>query len=244
MPKLCQIIALVTGKKTQTEKLYGDLNKKLQKAELFNGMTGTYRPIDENGEKLPPESKPIVASVDDIIDEARQLLAEIYDLVATQELGNCTAKANIKVDGITILTDVPVTVMLYLEKQLNDLATFVGNIPVLNASEAWMKDASSGSYVTAPLETHRTKKVNKPLVLYPATPEHPAQTQVITEDVLAGYWSRTQMSTAMPLPEKKQILARITRLSDAVKSAREEANSIEVVEMPIGASVLNYVFGK
>lgn len=245
MPKLCQIVALVAGKKTQVEKEYGELNKTLQKAEQFYGLNKQYRPIDEaDKEKLPPETKKIVRRVTDVISEARVKLVEIFDLIATQECGNCETNVDVTVDGQIILTEVPVTVLLYLEKQLNDLNTFVGNIPVLDVSQQWTLDAATGNYVTAPVETHRTKKVSKVVVLYPATPEHPAQTQLLPEDVIAGYWTGVNSSSAMPLTEKKAILERISKLIDAVKSARELANSVEVTPQRIGNNVLSYVFGK
>ena len=165
MAKLNQIVALVAGKKTRLEKEYGELNKTLQKQDLFNGLTRTYRTIEDKGEKLPPETKHIVKSVDEVIDQARNVLTDIFDAVVTQETGNCNAKADITVGNTVVLKDVPVTVLLYLEKQLNDLNTFVSNAPVLDASEQWTKNESTGHYTTAEVETHRTKKVQKPIVL-------------------------------------------------------------------------------
>jgi hypothetical protein len=45
--------------------------------------------------------------------------------------------------------------------------------------ESWTKVTNSGLWVTEPIQTHRTKKVQKPIVLYPPTTEHPVQTQLI-----------------------------------------------------------------
>lgn len=244
MAKLNQIVALVAGKKTRLEKEYGDLNKTLQKHDLFNGLSRTYRSIEDNGEKLPAETKNIVKTVDEIINEACTRLVDIFDAVATQETGNCSAKANIVVNGTTILSNVPVTVLLYLEKQLNDLNTFVSNIPTLDASEQWRQDSSTGHFVTEPVDTHRTKKVQKPIVLYDATDKHPAQTQLITEDILVGYWTAKKISTAMPMVKKVEITRRIQELSDAVKVAREKANDLEVSQVNIGKQVLDYVFAR
>lgn len=49
MANLNQIVAVVAGKKTRIEKEYGDLNKVLQKGELFNGLNRKYEPIEEGG---------------------------------------------------------------------------------------------------------------------------------------------------------------------------------------------------
>lgn len=243
MAKLNQIVALVAGKKTRLEKEYGELNKTLQKHDLFNGQSRTYRPTDDKDtERLPSEVKPVIKDVRDIIGAAKTILVDIYDAVATQESGNCITNVNVVVDGINVVENVPSTVLLYLSKQLDDLGTFVGNIPVLDASEQWTFDQASGQYVTVPVETHRTKKVQKPIVLYDATEKHPAQTQLLSEDVIAGFWTTVKRSTAMPAPDKKAILERINKLSDAVKVALEEANSIVVSNKNIGDQILKYVF--
>lgn len=243
MPKLNQIIAVVAGRKTATEKEFGELNKLAQKADLFHGISRTYQPVEEGGEELPPESKYPQKSVPQIVGQARELLTTVIDAVATQEYGNTRAKADVVVDGTPILTGVPVTVLLYLDKQLTDLMTFVGNLPTLDPAERWRKDDGTGEYVTEPSRTVRTRKVQKPLVLYPATDKHPAQTQVITEDVTAGHWTTTKFATVISPVEKAAVLKRIDRLREAVRVAREQANGIDVEQVKIAGPVLNFVFG-
>jgi hypothetical protein len=243
MPKLNQIVAVVAGKKTRTEQEFGELNKTAQKADLFHGLVRTYHPSEDGGEQLPGESKFPQKNVNDVIASARTVLTGIMDAVATQEYGNTEAKADVVVNGNPVLKDVPVTVLLYLEKQLNDLRTFVGNLPTLDPAERWVKNEQTGEYVTEPAKTIRQRKVQKPLVLYPATPEHPAQTQLITEDVFAGTWTVVKQATVLSATDKKAMLGRILDLQDAVKVAREEANSIEVGDKHIAAPVLKYIFG-
>lgn len=244
MAKLNQIVAVVSGKKTRNEKEFGDLNKLLQKHELFSGFNRTYEPLEQGGESLPPESKVAVKSVQEISSDAQAILVDTMDAVATQEKGNCGAKSDVLVDGDVVLSDVPIAVLLYLEKQLNDLHTFVGNFPTLDPAEQWKVDTNTGSYITDAVKAHRTKKIARPIVLYDATPEHPAQTQMIQEDVLAGYWTTIKNSTAIPASEKRAMLSRIGKLQEAVKVAREEANGIDVINFQIASPVLNYIFGK
>jgi len=243
MAKLNQIVAVVAGKKTRVEKEFGELNKSIQKADLFHGFARQYQPVDEDGETMPPESKLIQQNVGDIIAQARTILTDIMDAVATQETTNCVAKADVVVGGTTILKAVPITILLYIEKQLNDLRTFVGNMPVLDQAERWTLNDQSGQYSTDPIKTSRTKKVQRPIVLYDATEKHPAQTQLITEDVTAGYWTTTKFATAMPPSQKRQIIERIDKLQEAVKSAREQANDVAVTDAKIAAPILSYVFG-
>jgi hypothetical protein len=46
----------------------------------------------------------------------------------------------------------------------------------------------------------------------------------------------------MPVAEKKRMLERVNKLSNAVKMAREEANSIEIVNKAIAEALLEYIF--
>jgi hypothetical protein len=243
MPKLNQIVAVVSGKKTRVEKEFGELHKLAQKGDLFNGMSRTYKKVNEEGEDLAPETKLPQKSADEIIKSSREILTGIMDAIATQEWGNCRAKASVVVDGQTILTDVPLTVLLYVEKQLNDLNTFVGGLPVLDPAEQWKRDENTGRMFSETSTTVRTKKVQKGLLLAPATDKHPAQVAQITEDVTVGVWNQVKYSTAMPAVQKTAILNRIAKLHDAVKMAREEANSIEVDQKTIAGPILSYVFG-
>jgi hypothetical protein len=105
------------------------------------------------------------------------------------------------------------------------------------------KNDQDGQYVTEPTSTVRTKKVQKALVLFPATDKHPAQTQLITEDITAGHWTTTKFATVMAAKEKREILARIVQLQDAVKIAREDANDVAVTEKQIASPLLKYIFG-
>jgi len=86
--------------------------------------------------------------------------------------------------------------------------------------------------------------MQKGIVLYDATEHHPAQTQLITEDVVVGHWTTTKFSGAIPRPRKKVLLERIRQLADAVKFAREQANSIEADDQKVGRKVLDFIFAR
>lgn len=132
-----------------------------------------------------------------------------------------------------------------MEKQITDIRTFINNLPILDSADNWSMDKNIGLYKTDTVQTHRTKKTSKAIVLYPATPEHPAQTQLITEDVIAGHWAMVKQSGAIPLPEKQKLLQRVEKLLQAIKEAREEANGIEEVTAPeVGKAVFNYILGE
>lgn len=243
MPKLCQLIAVANGKKSHAQSELTRVHHMLQKKELLTGISRTYRPKDEEGERLPPEQKEVQYTVNRAIGEARSVWSELFDAVAAQDNTNCIARASVVVDGRVILKDVPVTHLLFLEKQLIDLHTFVDKLPTLDPAQRWELDAAVASYRSEEQETVRTKKVPKNHVLAEATKEHPAQVQVFTEDVLVGYWSKTDFSGAIPAAQKNEMLANVRKLQEAVKFAREEANSVEVSDLKTGSQVLGFIFG-
>jgi len=244
MAKLNQILAIEKGAKTRTYTEVTALHQASQKSDLMTGHHKTYSPKDEDGEKLPPETRKVKYKADDVIEQATKALASLFDVTATKDWANCDAKANVMLDGNVFLENVPVTYLLFLDKQLTDLHTFVSKMVELDPGETWQHDANSGEYRTSPTETAKTKKLQKPIVLYPATPEHAAQTQLITEDVVVGHYSLTKFSGAIPGPRKKALLAKIVKLSEATKFAREQANAMEAEQKDIGSKVLGFIFAE
>jgi hypothetical protein len=243
MAKLNQIIAIEKGVKSQAYGQLTQIDKANQKPDLFNGMVRAYRPKDDSDdEKLPAESKRVQLRANEVLNRIAQLSTEWWDITARKDWTNCAAVADIKVDDETVLTGVPVTFLLFLEKQLTDVRTMMDRLPVLDSAENWEYDENAGVYKTETASTHRTKKVQKSLVLIQPTPEHPGQAQLITEDVIAGYWDTTKQSGAMPFDRKELLLKRVDALLQAVKQAREAANAIEEKETPkIGDAIFTYL---
>lgn len=240
--KLNQIIAIEKGIKARSYSDLSELNKIVQKPDLFNGFSKQYQSKDDDGETLPPENKRVQFVTTDVLRSVERSLSELFDVTARKDYTNCVAKADVVVDDEVIVTQAPVSFLLFMEKQLTDIRTFVSNLPVLDESENWKKDDNSGLYKTDDVQTHRTKKVIKPIVLYPATPEHPAQTQLVNEDVIAGFWTMVKTSGAMPKPAKQKLQEKVEKLLRATKEAREYANISDEVTVPeVGSSIFNYI---
>ncbi len=243
MAKLNQIIAVSKGVKSESLRSLTAAHRDVQKQPLLSGISRTYRPKDDEGERLPAESTRVQLTAQGVIRDVKASLTRLFDVVATQDYANCTATADVVVDGQTLLTDVPVTYLLFLEKQLTDLHTFVEKLPTLDPSENWTFSEAAGYYATDPVETTRTKKVPRNHVLAEATEQHPAQVQVYQEDVIVGTWSTIKFSGALPATAVRDMLDRVTKLREAVKFAREAANSTEVVDRHVGDPILTYLFG-
>ena len=124
------------------------------------------------------------------------------------------------------------------------MKTFIGNLPELDPAESWTFDENASLYKSEPTRSNRTKKAQKAIVLYDATEKHPAQTQLITEDTIVGVYTQTKMSGALPLPQKRTMLAKVDELLRAVQKAREEANAVVAEDQHIGAAVFAFITSK
>ncbi|HEY7419363.1 MAG TPA: hypothetical protein VH593_29535, partial [Ktedonobacteraceae bacterium] len=196
--KLNQIIAIEKGTKSRSLQELTDAHHTLQKPTLLAGISRTYRPKDEEGEHFPSESTRVQVKAEEVIRKTTEALTKLFDVVATKDWANCQAKADVVVDGKVLLTQVPATYLLFLEKQLVDLHTFIKKLPVLDAAETWTFDASADSWATEPMQTTKTKKIPRNHVKAEATEKHPAQVEVYYEDVVVGTWRTIKFSGALP----------------------------------------------
>ena len=244
MTKLNQIIAIASGKKAACAAAITEFYKLLQKPELFSGLKRVYQPLDDEGEKLPPETKIIQQKVSDILVEANAHLVEMLDIIAVQEFANCSAKTDIKVGDTVIAPSVPVTYLMFLEKQLDNIKALISRVPVLSSDVNWRRSETDPTvYIADTVVTTRTKKIPKAFIKAPATDKHPAQVEMFSEDVIVGNWNKTDMSGAISIRERDAMLKKVDALRDAVKVAREEANSISVDKVEIGKAVTSFIFG-
>ncbi|MBW4492879.1 MAG: hypothetical protein KME26_07290 [Oscillatoria princeps RMCB-10] len=243
MARLNQIIAIEKGIKSRSVQELAAAQQALQKQALLAGIARTYRPKDEEGEQLPPESNKVQVKAEEVLRQTVEILTKLFDVTATKDWTNCRARADVVVDGQTLLAQVPVSYLLFLEKQLADLQTFIKKLPVLDPAETWAFDPSADCWATEPVQTVRTKKIPRNHVKAEATEHHPAQVEVYYEDVTVGYWRTLKFSGALPASRINELLGRMERLQQAVKFAREEANSTETEEQRVAQRVFQYLLG-
>lgn len=244
MTKLNQIIAVEKGIKAQTARAITDAYHKFQKVQLFGGLSRTYRPKDEDGELLPGESVKVQLRAEEILREGAQAFIQLFDIVLTKDQANREATAPIVVGEYTIAVDVPVSTLLFLEKQLADVQTMLGKIPVLDPAETWHYDATADCWRAEDVQTARTKKIPRNHIKSEATDRHPAQVEIFTEDVVVGLWTKTTFSGAMPASRVRELSERVTALQTAVKYAREAANSIDITQQRMGEGIFTYILNR
>lgn len=241
MTKLNQIIAVTKGVKSKAERDLTDIYHRLQKPALLAGIARSYQPKDEDGQQLPSESTRVQLDVETALGDVRGALARLFDVQATLDWSNCTACADVVVDGETLLTGAPVTYLMFLEKQLVKLRTLIAKLPVLDPAEKWSRSESVSAWTTPPTQTLRTRRVPRNHVLAPATDKHPAQVQVFMEDVPEGTWTQRRFSGAIPETRRRVLLDRVDALMAAVKYAREEANAVDVLDKNVAKPLFDYL---
>jgi hypothetical protein len=240
--KLHELIAVQKAVKARVQQLLTELYRKVQSVGLFQGEERTYHPLEESGEQLPSETTRVQNTVTGVISDFRRVLSEIVDLTVSQEEGNTSARANVIYDGITIFEKAPVGALLFLEKKIEDVRTFIRDLPELDPAQSWTLDNNTGLYVSQETVKNRSLKVPKPIVLYPATDKHPAQTQMINEETTVGIYKGRKFSGGIPGTQKRRLLERADKMYAAVKMARQRANEEPVTHSKIADALLSAIF--
>lgn len=246
MPKyLGQVVAIEADKRKAAKRTLTDAYHGLDKPAMLEGITGEYAPNAEDGEQLPGEQNRVQATVEEMINTTRDVLAAMFDATAARDFTNCAggAHADIVVGENVLVADAPVPYILWLDRELTDLETFARRIPTHSPATTWeLEEHDRGVWKSAPVKTARTVPIHKVITLAAATQHHQAQAQLVAENVPAGTWTRVKYSGAVPVWRREEILRRIATLRVALHAAREEANRVEAVEPAVGARVLSYLF--
>lgn len=241
--KLNQVVALVTGKKAKAERMLTEAHHKLNE-QMVTGHSRVYACRDEDGERLPTEQKRVRDTVVAQLAELRTFTIDYWSLVYAQEDGNTRGRADVVIDSHAVMLAVPIGFLLFLEKRLTDLLTFIRGLPVVSLDRQWTWASEKGCYESEATTTVKTAKEPKVIVLHAPTKEHPAQTQLIYVDRPVGDWTTVNFSGALGRGKKKDIEGRCERLLEAVKKAREEANSEEYGDVADPAApVWDFIFG-
>lgn len=241
--KLNQVLAIEKQTKQNAHKQVTETYQQLQKPQLTQGLSRVYSPVDDDGVRFPNEGQQVQLRVTEALSDVARFLSPLFDVTLQRDAANCVARASVEVDGQVVLTDVPATYLLWLEKQLVDIHTVVCALPTLSSDTRWTFDDGQDCYRSDEVERAKTAKVTKPIVKYEATKEHPAQVDLVSEDVVTGYWTQIAYSGAIPRTRVQELRGRVERLLAAVKIAREKANAVDAPSQVAGEAIFGYLFG-
>jgi len=246
--KLHELLAVNGGLETQASKVRADLTKSFEsKRHLFEEKRVTFTPSGE-GSSVTESQSDIQTTVEKELQAIKPFLIKAIDSSYQIAEANTIARADIVTeDGVTLVTGVPATTLLELEKRVTELATLVAAAPTLDPAKGFRPDEARGKgyFVARSVKKKRTKKEKVVIVLHPPTVEHPAQTQLVDKDVEIGEIEEQEWSGLLTPAQKSDILNRIEILGRAVRKARSRANEVETdKDRKIGESLIGYVFGK
>lgn len=217
-----------------------------KKANLFSGTVKTAEMFDDDAVTPAPEVIKLEETVPSKLDYVGASVARWLDAVAQKEATNQTARADLIVNGETLAENLPATFLLGLETKLKKLRVMYVALPTLPPGVTWDEapDEGEGVYRTRnPQERFITQKVPVSKVMYDATPEHPAQIEKWTEDVKVGRYLLQSTSGMITPAQKSEILGRIDALLQGAKSARMRANSVDVVPVEVGKTLMDFING-
>lgn len=240
---LHQLLAFEREIRKRTQRELTELHRDVATEALVSGVTKTYKPLAEDGVVFPAENKPVNLRYEDAIQRFRVAWIEECEVVDRKEEANTRARADVLVDDIVIARGVPVGYLLFVEKQLEHVRTFLSKMVELPIGETWAWDDGQGLHVSEESVTQRVEKVPDVLKLTEATEKHPPTAQVIARDKPVGLWRTRKLSGAIPAARKRELLAQVAKLSKAVKEAREKANTVECQSASSFAEeIMGYVF--
>jgi hypothetical protein len=238
---------IVAVERSTKQRAYAEVirrSRELAKPQLTFGVSRTYEKIDDAAPDLPPESTRVQLRADEELQAMVKLLTRSWNLELTKDQADTLAKADLIIDGQTLIPAAPVSFLLYLGKQIDELDEIIRAIPVLDEKEDWEWSDEQNCYVTPPIRTHKTEKMPKSIVVWtPPTPEYKQEPKIkdFTEDRVVGYWRTIKSSGAMPAKRKAELLERLQTLRAEVKRSRERANQQVVTDMAVGRAVFDWL---
>lgn len=246
MAKLHEVIAVENELQAVSQKMLDECKNTFNKKVTHFLESNRVLTMFDEGRKDEnlTEFQAMVSNVDDRLAYTEKHVIKYFDLIARKEATNQNAKANIVIDGVELIADVPATLLLGLESRLKKVREIYEAIPTLQPGIDWKLDNKRGKgiYVTSkPTESMKTEKQVTHKVLYEATKEHPAQIEKWNTDVAIGRNVNTVWSSMLSPADKANLLERTDTLIRAVKKARQRANTEKVVDLNIGKVLFDYI---
>jgi hypothetical protein len=248
MAKLHELLAVNTNLENQATKTRTDLMATFEKKRhLFEQKLVTFKPNTEGAPPVTEAQSDIQSTVRKEIEWISGIMAKTVDVGHQIDIAMTQAKADIVTEnGDTLLKDVPATSLLQLEKRVKEVHDIIAAIPTLDPAKGFAQDDAreKGIFRAREVNKTRTKKTATVLVKYQATKEHPAQTELIAEDLPVGTIVEQEWSSLLTPAMKSVLLDHCEVVTRAVKRARARANELEldVASHKIGKKVLDFIF--
>jgi len=246
--KLHELLAVEGNLEDQSKKVVNDLSNTFQKKQhLFSEKIVKFESSVEDEESLVEAQSDIQSTVNKELDWVGRYIERSLDASFQVAKANTEAKADIVLEnGETVAKDVPATALLELEKRVASIQALIKSIPTLDPAKGFELDSKRGSdyFKAREVQKTRTRKKAKVIVLHAPTTEHPAQTQLVNEDVPIGKIVEREWSSLISPNDKSDLINKSEQLYRAIRQARSRANE-QVIDRTaqIGSAILKTIFG-
>ncbi len=247
-PKLHELLAVETSLENQANKVRTDLvNTFDKKRHLFEEKRVLFKPTVEGEHETVEVQSDIQSTVKQELDWISSHIVKALDASYQVAEANTQARANIVLDDdveTVLLSNIPATALLELEKRIAEIHTLINSIPTLDPAKGFSLDsARTNIYKAREVVKTRTKKQAKVIVKYEATKEHPAQTELVNVDEPIGHIKEQESSGLITPGEKSALINRVETLGRAVRKARSRANEVEIdTSKKIGKVLVGFIF--
>lgn len=247
MTKLHELLAVESNLENQAAKCRSDLTATFEKKRhLFEEKRVTFTPAGEGTIPVTETQSDIQTNVNKELDWVQTHLVKALDASYQVAEANTVARADVVLEDdaqTVLLTGVPATALLELEKRVAEIAALITAVPTLDPAKGFVKDDSRNLYRAREVNKTRTRKEKKVFIKYEATKEHPAQTELLDQDVNVGTIQEQEWSGLVTPAEKAELINRVEMVARAVRRARSRANDVEVdTKKKIGNRLLSYIF--
>ncbi len=247
-PVLHEILAVVGGLKGAKEKIKTETETTFtKKPQHFLGMHRILRMFDEaRSAEGTVEHQEVTTTVMNKLDYMKDHFVRFWDAKLQKELGNSIAKADVVVDDAVLAKDVPVTFLLEMEYEMSTIRNVYSAIPTLAPGVKWVEAPDLGEGIWKddnPPKDQKSEKTIQHKILVPPTEQHPAQIREWNENKAIGEYTTDKYCGMISPAQKSAVLARIDKLSRAIKRARQRANGTEIEKKNIGSDLFSYIHG-
>lgn len=243
--RLHELLAVESDIENVYKKVIQEAIHTFGRADHFTGHHKAYKPFDEEAADAElDEYHAVTTTVGDKIDYVVGHVIRFWDAVAQKDATNQNAKADLVVDGKTLVANVPATALLSLERELKQLRIMMEAIPTLPPGVEWIEDDAERKGIFKakhPEETFRQVKVPEFKVVVEPTDHHPAHVERLEKIDRVGKFTTNKWSGMISSAEKSKRLGRLDKLLSAVKKARARANEQEVVDIHVGKVCMDFI---
>lgn len=245
--KLHELLAVETNLENQANKTRTELVGTFEKKRhLFEEKRVTFTPAGEGSQVVTETQSDIQTTIKKELDWVQTFLVKSLDASYQVAEANTVARADIILEDETVLAkNVPATSLLELEKRMTEIQALIVAVPTLDPAKGFKEDTAKGDgyYIAREVKKNRTQKQKKVFIKYEATKEHPAQTELLDQDVVVGTVQEQEWSGLITPAQKAELIDRVEMVARAVRRARSRANDVPVdTSKKIAKALLGYIF--